>query len=359
MQGDLSPTPAMNRREFLAGATAAAMALPALASEPAPVATLPRWRGFNLPPFFGTWNSGKAVEEDFALVKELGFDFVRLPMWYTLWTDPKDWRVVKEEVLAEIDRAVQFGAQYGLHVNLNLHRAPGFCIAPEPAEPFDLFTSAEALDAFRFQWELFTKRYENIPSDRLSFNLVNEPKAKAADYERVVRATLETIRAVSPQRTVFIDGNMVARLPMPELRDTGVVQSVHSYDPMPISHYKASWVGHSDTWPVPTWPIMRDGKVGYGRESLEKLFKPWTDLARSGVPVHCGECGCFNQTPHDVFLAWFADVLDILKQSSIGWALWELRGPFGVLDSQRADVQYENWRGHQLDRKLLELLKEN
>jgi len=50
-------------------------------------------------------------------------------------------------------------------------------------------------------------------------------------------------------------------------------------------------------------------------------------------------------------------VFDILKHHGIGWALWNFRGNFGVLDSQRADVAYENWHGHQLDRKLLTLLQ--
>jgi len=38
-----------------------------------------------------------------------------------------------------------------------------------------------------------------------------------------------------------------------------------------------------------------------------------------------------------------------------GFALWNLRGSFGVLDSERADVAYEDYRGHKLDRKMLEL----
>ena len=33
-------------------------------------------------------------------------------------------------------------------------------------------------------------------------------------------------------------------------------------------------------------------------------------------------------------------------------------GSFGILDSERKDVRYENWRGHKLDRKMLELLRE-
>ena len=73
--------------------------------------------------------------------------------------------------------------------------------------------------------------------------------------------------------------------------------------------------------------------------------------------MHCGECGCWNRTPHEVFLAWFEDVLDLLTSHGIGYALWNFRGAFGVLDSGRADVAYEPWHGHQLDRALLELLR--
>lgn len=72
--------------------------------------------------------------------------------------------------------------------------------------------------------------------------------------------------------------------------------------------------------------------------------------------VHCGECGCWNKTPHDVFLAWFKDVLEILSENGIGFALWEFVGSFGILDSGREDVEYEDWYGHKLDRKLLDLL---
>ena len=35
-------------------------------------------------------------------------------------------------------------------------------------------------------------------------------------------------------------------------------------------------------------------------------------------------------------LAWLRDVLEILKSHNIGWALWNFRGPFGILDSEDA-----------------------
>jgi len=351
----------INRREFLAGTTAAAFALASAphadASAPKVEIPLPHWRGFNLPPFFGTWNNGVPVEEEFALIAELGFNFVRLPMWYTHWTDPADWRNVKEETLQNIDKAVVYGRKHGLHVSLNFHRAPGYCVAPEPAEPFDLFKDQEALDAFCYHWELFAKRYAAAPANELSFNLVNEPVAKREDYDRVVRAAVGCIRAVSPDRIIIADGLGWGRQPMPEFTGLGIAQGTRGYDPMQISHYKASWVEGADKYPEPTWPITHKGKTVYDREKLEKLYAPWAALAAEGVRVHCGEMGCFNQTPHEVLLAWLGDVLGVLSAHNIGYALWEFRGAFGVLDSQRNDVQYEDWRGHKLDRKLLELLK--
>ena len=50
--------------------------------------------------------------------------------------------------------------------------------------------------------------------------------------------------------------------------------------------------------------------------------------------------------------------VDILRESGIGFALWNFRGAFGVLDSGRADVAYEDWHGHKLDRKFLDMLKQ-
>jgi len=77
---------------------------------------------------------------------------------------------------------------------------------------------------------------------------------------------------------------------------------------------------------------------------------------RPGAPVHIGEWGCFTQTPHDVCLAWMADQLALWREAGWGWSMWNLRGGFGVVDSGRADVRYEDFRGHKLDRRMLELL---
>ena len=91
---------------------------------------------------------------------------------------------------------------------------------------------------------------------------------------------------------------------------------------------------------------------------IEKI-QPWKDLEKLGCGVHVGEWGCYNRTPHAVALTWMKDYLELWRDAGWGWALWCFRGSFGILDSGRADVRYEAFNGHKLDREMLELLKEH
>ncbi len=324
---------------------------------------LPRWRGFNLLEMFTTRSTGAWVEDDFRAMAEWGVNWGRLPLCYTLWAAPDDPCALQEAGLARVDRAVRLGEQYGIHVCLNLHRAPGYSVNRERQEPFNLWTDQSALDAFCLHWEAFARRYRGIPSARLSFNLVNEPWSigqgglTRASHARVMRATVAAIRAIDPARLIILDGLECGRSPCPELADLGVAQSCRAYDPMGLSHYQASWVNSVDNSIIPAWPGALHNGHPWGEPDLHTLYAPWIALAQQGVGVHCGEGGAFNRTPHVAFLRWFEQVLEILTAANIGWALWNLRGPFGVLDSGRADVAYEDWRGHALDRKLLDLLK--
>jgi len=324
---------------------------------------LPRWRGFNLQEMFSTKSDGNWREDDFRWIAQWGFDFVRLPMCYLLWIDHDEPFKPKESMLEKIDRAVRLGEKRRLHVCLNFHRAPGYSVNRERQEPFNLWKDETALDAFCFHWKLFAERYRGIPSERLSFNLVNEPPAPSpdgmtrADHERVVRAAVAAIRQADSARLIVADGVSWGNTPCPELAGLGVAQSCRAYVPFGISHYKAHWVSAQD-WPEPVWPGLTHRGETWDRRRLEQHYQPWADLAKQGVGIHCGEGGAYNQTPHDVLLRWFRDVLEILTAHGIGYALWNFRGAFGILDSARADVDYEDWHGHALDRKLLALLQE-
>lgn len=465
---------------------------------------LPRWRGFNLLEKFQVYSQKPFAEKDFQMIQEMGFNFVRLPMDYRCWIVDGDWENINENVLKEIDQAVAWGEKYGIHVNLNFHRAPGFTVA-DPQEKTSLWTDKKTQEVCASHWAMFAKRYKGIPNSRLSFNLFNEPFGVDEDtHYAVVKIMADAIRAEDPDRLIICDGLEWGSKPF---RAAGlkVAAATRGYAPMEISHYRASWVD-SGGYPVPTWPIVSANGMIFGswkqserpgrrlhirlegpfpKETMlrfrvhqvstkadfyvsadekpifEKLFEPkdgegewktvvhawgcyqniydrdyeavipagtetvtigiregdWMNLSRleiaptggepislnlqgewdrdcatlvydagkhalrgdvakdreflkktvvapwqesagkDGVGVMVGEFGAFRYTPHDVTLRWMEDCLANWREAGWGWALWNFRGSFGILDSDREDVEYEDFHGHKLDREMLELLK--
>ena len=380
----------MQRRHFIrnTGLAAAALGLgapEALASfDAAPANKLPKWKGFNLVDFFSPDPARprkQTTEDHFRWMRDWGFDFVRIPMAYPYYLDidhsrkitPEETYKISEKQVEKIDKLVALAHQYGMHVSINLHRAPGYCINAGFHEPFNLWRDKAAQDAFYFHWAMWAKRYKNISREKISFDLLNEPSAiedmndqhskKTAVpgdiYRKVAKAAADTIRKENPNHLVIADGNNGGSTVVPELADLDIAQSCRGYYPGIISHYKAPWaMKDTANVPEPKWP----GQIGnehYDRAKLEQFYKPWIDLVKSGVGVHCGECGSWKKTPHNVFLAWFGDVIDILATHKIGFALWEFSGDFGVLNSGRTDVAYEDWYGEKLDRKLLDLMRKS
>jgi len=468
---------------------------------------LPRWRGFNLLEKFSFNGKHEAFrEDDFRWIAKFGFNFVRLPMDYRGYIAKGNWEQFEEGPLRQIDEAVAWGGKYGVHVCLNLHRAPGWTVA-KPPEAKDLWTDPEAQRVAALHWAMFARRYKGVPNSRLSFNLFNEPAhVTAAAYVPVVRKMLEAIRAEDPSRLVLCDGLEWGRIAVPELIPLGVGMMARGYEPFHLTHYRANWVGVSAAGETPRWPqtggtggsllgpakgaqshpltingpvaagsILRlevatlsarailvaeaDGKEilrreivagpetgpwqkverdtrwnlwhaegavnflatvpgsanslvlrvidgdwltlgavgltapGGGQETSVRLTSSWGECPEVlrydpaaasgptlGVPhdrawlrretldgwkpflaaggaVMVGEWGAYQHTPHDVVLRWAEDCLANWREAGWGWALWNFRGSFGVLDSGRKDVIYEDFEGHQLDRKLLDLLQ--
>lgn len=373
-----------SRREFIRQAGLAVAGLASAggqAAAPAPVRAnpLPPWKGFNFLDFFNPYPSRARPPTPpgfFRWMRDWGFDFVRLPMAYPVYLDidysrpitPEDVYRFDRQKLDRIDALVHEALSSGLHVSLNLHRAPGYCINAGFEEPYNLWRDEAALDAFCEHWAMWARRYQSVSPERISFDLVNEPSLREdmndqfgkrealppATYHRVAKAAVQAIRAVKPDALIIADGNNGGHFAVPELADLGIAQSCRGYVPFSVSHHEAPWVYRDPgTLPRPKWP---DGP-GADRQFLEDLYQPWFELIDAGVGVHCGECGSYSKTPHEVFLAWLGDVLDVLSERGIGFALWEMRGDFGILDSNRSDVDYEDWYGHRLDRALLELLR--
>ncbi len=521
-KGRSSPTPSLGSPRFNTNIAYAGIGYvsfykgPPVPLPPAAYDNLPRWRGFNLQEKFTLKGNSPYQEFDFDAIATWGFNFVRLPTDYHIWT-PKPYTYL-EKPLKEIDQAIQWGRERQIHVNLCLHRAPGYCVNPPP-EPLNLWIDGsigeEARRQFADQWRMFAARYRGIPPAELSFNLVNEPDNSVlpAHYVRAMQAAITAIRAEDPHRLIITDGLKSSNQPVPELNPFQVAQSTHFYKPSQLTTYEASWIKDSNLWPVPTWPLVTPIGINaylYGDTSpnlqsplvlkgnfakgsqvtlhvdtvsnvadlqiradgntiFERTFAPgpgsgdwkkstfhpewniymgfydrdysvilpadtstieielskgdwmsftevdiapfagapdnklvlpvtdnswaqkqgtfsvdsqgnltidnqtvladkkilwnndivpWVDFAKTGTGVHVGEWGAYSHTPHAVVLAWMKDCLANWKQAGFGWALWNLRGDFGVLDSNRADVQYESFQGHSLDQQMLEVLQQ-
>ncbi len=375
----------MKRRTFIrnTGVIAAGLGLSksATAALLHPANKLPKWKGFNLLDFFSPDPSTEkgTPEEHFKWMQDWGFDFIRLPIAYPSYLNfdrsknitPEDVYKIDEKAVERVDSLVQTAHKYNMHVSLNLHRAPGYCINAGFHEPYNLWKDEEAQKAFYFHWNMWAKRYKNVSPEKISFDLVNEPSmredmndqhSKSSPvpgdvYRKVAKAAAEAIRKENPRHLVIADGNNVGNNVISEITDLNIAQSCRGYYPHAISHYKAPWANKDpEHLPLPKWP-GQTGDQYLSRAMLETYYKPWIDLAKQGVGVHCGECGCWNKTPHDVFIGWFTDVIDILSSNNIGFAVWNFTGDFGVLDSGRADTTYEDWYGHKLDRKFLDLLR--
>ena len=77
-----------------------------------------------------------------------GFDFVRLPMDYRAWTVGTAYRAPTPDVLASLDAYLAACRARGIHLSVNVHRAPGYCITGQELEVHDLWHDAVAQAGF-------------------------------------------------------------------------------------------------------------------------------------------------------------------------------------------------------------------
>ena len=268
--------------------------------------------------------------------------------------------MIRPTWVKKLDDAVRLGKKHGVHVQINFHRAPGYCCNP-PQEPKSLFRDPEPLAAFTNLWGVLAKRYRDIPNEELSFDLVNEPApvafygATPSNYAVVARAALAAIRESDPDRFVMSDGWQWGNKPVMELHPFGPVagESIHCYKPNAVTHYR--FFNPSDPKPCPPWP-----PAGWtnGVEWLERnVVEVWRPAIDDGTFLHAGELGCYQgNVPHATYLAWLDDVLTMCDRHGWGWAMWNLDGMFGILDTPRTDCTFEDFHGHKLDRAALDIL---
>ena len=342
-----------------------------------------RWRGFNLIEMAETKMAypERSVddfkmdipEDDFRWISDWGFNAVRVCMNYRVWTQGEGMFSKDEAGLAKIDRIVELGRKYGLHVSLDMHRGPGKWEVPARPTPLNLWKDQTAVDAFAYHWGLLAERYKGISSKHLSFDLLNEPERVGGPegltlpwFEKWVRQMVASIRNADNERLIVLEGPCWGREYVPALADLNLAWSFHCWDPISLSHWGTGWE-KNEGWPKPTWPMKKPKGGSYPKNDdyfetfdkagLERHLKTWIDLSKKGIPVYCGETGLYHKSPHKTGLKWLKDLLTVFKENNIGFSVFAVRGTFGVIDSGRTDCKLKDWRGHTLDEELLELLR--
>ncbi|MDR1669751.1 MAG: cellulase family glycosylhydrolase [Oscillospiraceae bacterium] len=323
---------------------------------------MPRY-GFNMLWMFSKRGDRAPLPPDLRqldFIAKHGFNFIRVPLDYRFWTQGEDYTNPDEGVLSLIDSYLEACRERGLHMSLNIHRAPGYCIN-NPPEKYCLWTDVIAQDAFTFLWEHFARRYKGVPSESLSFDLLNEPPNPGQRsftrerHEAVMRRVIVAVRAPDPEREIVLDGVSGGSEAIPELADVGAIHSGRGYSPFTVSHHRAEWVSEpKGGWPEPAYP-----GGGWDRDKLREHYRPWRETEQKGVRIHIGEFGCYNKTPNTVALAWLTDLLGLWREYRWGYALWNFSGPFGVANHNRPGVAYETMDGFAIDRALWELLLGN
>lgn len=323
------------------------------------------WTGFNFQ-WLTSWSeTAQPAPADLKaldfLVKH-GFNFARLACDYRFWTVDGDYFKLRNETLEQIDGYLEECRSRGIHFSLNMHRVPGYCINQPEIERHNLWQDVEAQDGIVFQWESFAKRYKDVPSEVLSFDLINEPPdigqfGMTRDvHEKLIRRIVAAIRDIDPERTIIIDGLEGGHIAMPELADLDLVHSGRGYQPMPVSHHGANWwsgwKGYEPVYPGGNW-----WGHAWDRDALHEFYAPWREIAAKGRQVHIGEFGCYNQTENDVAIRWFRDLVSLFREYGWGWGLWNFEGAFGIVEHGRPGAKYEMIDGYNVDRELLEVLR--
>ena len=88
---------------------------------------------------------------------------------------PGEGCALDEQAVEQIAAWVSMAHELGLHVSMNLHRAPGYCINAGFHEPYNLWKSEEVQEAFNFALGLLGQTIQGHVPRQDQLRSLNEP----------------------------------------------------------------------------------------------------------------------------------------------------------------------------------------
>ncbi len=264
----------------------------------------------NTETFFEKWRENHFTQRDVDSLAAWGFNSIRIPMHYNLFTLPiEDEPIEGEHTWIEtgfqlIDSVLKWSKPHGIYVILDLHAAPGGQGTGSEINDYDpdkpsLWESQANKDKTVALWARIANRYKDEKWIG-GYDLINEPHWNLPGGNELRQLYVDitnAIRSVDTDHIIFIEGNWYANdfTGLTPPWDDNMVYSFHKY---------WSFNGENDLdWVLP----LRE---------------------QHNIPLWMGESGENSNT-------WFTDAVKLFENNDIGWAWWAVR-KIGDIDSPYA-----------------------
>lgn len=293
-------------------------------------------------------------EKDVLVLKEMGFDHLRLPVdEEQLWEENGSRHADAFKLLTN---CLDWCQKHQLKVIVDLHilRSHHFNADVKP-----LWTDPKEQEKFYKLWVDLSSSLHKYPVSDVAYELMNEAVASNPEqWNNLLANAVKTIRALEPERIIVIGSNLWQSaktfdvLKVPD--DKNLILSFHFYEPFLLTHYQASWTGLKNY----TGPVHYPGEL-LTRLEFDSLSTDQQDLAKDfvgkeknrntleemmqlpiqkskdlGLQLYCGEYGIIANAPDADMIRWYNDMISIFNKNGIASANWNYKSDqFGLLNN--------------------------
>jgi len=290
--------------------------------------------------FYDAWLANHTRKIDVDSMKRWGFNSIRLPMHYNLYTLPVDQEPVAgkntwlEKGFALTDSLLNWCKANKMYLILDLHAAPGgqgndLNIADrDPSKPY-LWDSEANQEKTIALWRKLAERYKNEPYIG-AYDIINEPNYGFSNPEEDKNGTQEKVNA--PLKKLMV----------------AITKAIREVDQQHLIIIEGNGWGNNYNGIFPLWDknmaLSFHKYWNYNDQaSIAHIIKARDE---QNVPVWLGETGENSNV-------WFTDAIHLLEKNNIGWSWWPLKkmgvnNPMEIKSNPNYDalVKYLNHGGN-------------